>query len=197
MDFINKVKWITGIVLVFIIVLTTNLIDKDNFNRLRQSVITIYEDRIVANDLIFEMTILMQKKEMAIAVNDSAFFKNENIEVNQAWEALIERYEQTKLTNKEQRLFNELKEQKTELLALESEYVASDFSSSNSTIGKINSIVNNLSGLSKVQLDEGKRQMEISNETMKTIDLFTQVEILFLVVMAILIQIIILYKPKD
>jgi hypothetical protein len=53
----------------------------------------------------------------------------------------------------------------------------------------------NLRDLSKVQLEEGKRQIEMSNKAMETIDLFTQVEIIFLVLMAIMVQVIILYKP--
>jgi hypothetical protein len=51
--------------------------------------------------------------------------------------------------------------------------------------------------LSKVQLKEGKRQMSLSEKTMDTIELFTQVEIIFLIVMAVLIQLIVLYQPKD
>jgi hypothetical protein len=38
----NKMKWALGILLVFIIVLITNLIDRDNFNRIRYSIVTIY-----------------------------------------------------------------------------------------------------------------------------------------------------------
>jgi hypothetical protein len=58
-------------------------------------------------------------------------------------------------------------------------------------------IKDDLYDLSKVQLKEGKRQMSLSEKTMDTIELFTQVEIIFLIVMAVLIQLIVLYQPKD
>jgi hypothetical protein len=61
----------------------------------------------------------------------------------------------------------------------------------------ISDIKDDLYDLSKVQLKEGKRQMSLSEKTMDTIELFTQVEIIFLIVMAVLIQLIVLYQPKD
>ena len=199
MDILNKIKWIAGVLFVFIIVITTNLIDKDNFNRLRYSVITIYEDRIVANDLIFEILLLIHEKEMAVAVSDSSFFYNENDKINRDIKDLIERYEQTKLTNQEQKIFNDLKEGFTKLNSLEAKLTASDADQeiTANLIDSINEIVNNLYDLSKVQLTEGKTQMLASNKAMDTIDVFTQVEIVFLILMAIIILTIVLYKPKD
>ena len=197
MDILNKVKWIAGIILVFVIVITTNLIDRDNFNRLRYSVTTIYEDRIVANDLIFKMSLLIHEKEMAAATSDSSFFYNENDEVNRDINDLIKRYEQTKLTNKEQEIFNDLKENLNKLSGLEKELVDSDSETNTEIMNNLNDIVNNLYDLSEVQLSEGKIQMLASNEAMEAIDVFTQVEIVFLIIMGVLIQIIILYKPKN
>ena len=63
MGFYNKLKWILGILMVFVLIIATNLIDKNNFVRVRDSVVTIYEDRLVANDLIFEMLKSVQEKE--------------------------------------------------------------------------------------------------------------------------------------
>jgi len=53
MAFYNKAKWILGILMVFVLIIATNLIDKNNFLKVRDSVVTIYEDRLVAKDLIF------------------------------------------------------------------------------------------------------------------------------------------------
>jgi len=55
MRFYNKVKWVLGILIVFILILATNLIDRNNFIRVKDSVVTIYEDRLIASDLVFEM----------------------------------------------------------------------------------------------------------------------------------------------
>ena len=197
MNIINKVKWVAGILLVFVIIVTTNLIDRSNFNRLKDSVTTIYEDRIVANDLIFKMSQLVHEKEMAVATSDSSFFYNENDEINRDINGLIERYEQTKLTDTEQKIFNDLREDLDKLSSLEKKLVDSNSQVIPELTSSLDDIVNNLYDLSEVQLSEGKAQMSVSNEAMESIDVFTQVEIVFLIIMGVLIQIIILYKPKD
>ena len=194
MSLINKIKWIAGILLIFIIILTTNLIDKDNFNRLRYSVTTIYEDRIVASDLIFEITILIQEKEMALATEDSLFFTTRNDKINQDIQRFIARYEETKLTSIEEEIFNNLKGEIQNLTGLERKYIGASLQNNTDLFESIDDIIHHLYDLSKVQLKEGRREMLMSNKTMETIDLFTQVEIIFLIFMAVLVQIIILYK---
>lgn len=197
MTLFNKIKWTAGILLVFAIILTTNLIDKNNFNKLRYSVVTIYEDRIVANDLIFEILLSIREKEIALAIPDSTFFLQRNDKINEGIKNLLEKYEQTKLTNKELKFFDNLKDELKNLESLEKEFINSSFRNDVDLQNIINEIVRNLYDLSKVQLEEGRRQMALSNETMETIDLFTQIEIIFLILMAVLVQIIILYKPKQ
>ncbi len=195
MNTFHKLKWITGILLIFIIVLTTNLVDRSNFQKLKQSVTSIYEDRIVANDLIFELSLLVQEKEIAVAREDSVFFRRDNGQVNQDIQGLLQRYRQTRLTRQEKSIFQALQEQLQTIKQEEKEYIASGYTRNEGLLRAINGTVHTLSNLSKVQLSEGKRQMEISKNTMKTIDLFTRIEIIFLVISAIMVQIIILYKP--
>jgi hypothetical protein len=73
MTFYNKIKWVLGILMVFVLIVATNLIDRSNFIQVRDSVVTIYEDRLIANDLIFEISKLVQEKEIAVALSDSIF----------------------------------------------------------------------------------------------------------------------------
>ena len=61
----------------------------------------------------------------------------------------------------------------------------------------LQSIKANLNNLSKIQLIEGSRQMSISKRAIDTIELYTQIEIYVLVFLAIIIQIIVMYKPKN
>ncbi len=197
MTILSKIKWVVSILLVFIIVLVTNLIDKANFNRLRYSVTTIYEDRIIASDLLFELSMLMREKEVAYTAGDSISIKKNYEDVSHDIQSLVNRYGQTKLTGQEQNLFKKLTEELTRLKGLEEIYISTGFKDSKALIKSIHEIVLYLRDLSKVQLYEGRQQMEISNKAMESIDLFTQVEIISLILMAILIQIIILYKPKQ
>ncbi|NIJ45624.1 hypothetical protein FHR24_002092 [Wenyingzhuangia heitensis] len=194
----NKIKKVASILLVFFIVLSTNLVDKDNYNKLRESVTNIYEDRIIASDLLFETVMLIHQKEVAIISLDSTFFKIKNRTNNLEISNYITRYDQTKLTEKEHTLFNDLKKDIKQLKEIEEKYILSkSITHKNQLLQNIKKITLKLQNLSKIQLDESKTQMFTSNNAMKTINIFTHLEIIFLVVMAILVQIIIFYEPKQ
>lgn len=194
MRFFAKIRWIASILLVFLIVLITNLIDRDNFNRLSASVTTMYEDRIVASDLLFEISGIIQEKEIAILTQDSLFFNEQNRELNQELDQLIDRYRLTKLTAKERLIFNQFQE---ELELLQQKEMSTANIPGAELIENIDNIDHHLYDLSKIQLEEGRRQVYISDRAKESINIFTQGEIIFLVIMAVLIQIIILYKPKE
>ncbi|WP_282148011.1 MCP four helix bundle domain-containing protein [Algibacter lectus] len=196
MGFYNKLKWILGILMVFVLIIATNLIDKNNFVRVRDSVVTIYEDRLVANDLIFEMLKSVQEKELAVAISDSTFFDNKNSKVNHNIEALVSRFEETKLTSQEENVFTDLKQNVKLLVDAETKFLHSGYADNAQIIKHIESLKINLSDLSKIQLTEGNRQMSISKRALDSVELFTQIEIFILVFLAIVIQIIVMYNPK-
>lgn len=194
MNIFTKIRWVASILLVFFIVLITNIIDRDNFNRLTNSVKTMFEDRIVASDLLVDITRIIKEKHIAILTSDTNFFKNQNNKLNQEIDQLLDRYEITKLTEKEKRHFNLLQEELKSLKQKEK----SDVNLSNGELIKSIEIIDeHLYKLSKIQLQEGKEQVLISNKAKDTINLYTQGEIIFLIIMAVLVQIIILYKPKE
>lgn len=197
MTLYNKIKWIVGILLIFVLIVTTNLVDKKNFARVKESVVTIYEDRLIVNDLIFEMLKSVQKKELAVALLDTAFFDQRNEIINADMKTYIARYEETKLTSEESKIFKELINNLELLISSEKLFLASDYNNKSDLLYQISKLKNNLTNLSKIQLDEGKRQMFISKEALDTVELFTQIEIFILVLLAILVQIIVMYKPKQ
>jgi len=196
MDFYNKLKWVLGILMVFVIIVSTNLIDRNNFIRVKDSVVTIYEDRLVATDLIFEMSEAIHTKELAIALADSIYYIKQNKEANQEVGELISRYELTRLTENESKIFKELKNNFETLKTLELTYVESSFKQKDLLNQHISELKQNLSELSKIQINEGRKQMSISKKAIDTVELFTQIEIYLLVFLAIIIQIIVMYNPK-
>jgi hypothetical protein len=194
MKIFTKIRWVASILLVFFIVLITNLIDRDNFNRLSHSVTTMYEDRIVASDLLFEMSMIIKEKHIAILTSDTISLENQNDKYNKELNQLVDKYRLTKLTEKEKFAFNQLQE---ELKSLKLKERSSANVSNGEILKSIDKIDQHLHELSKIQLQEGRRQVFISERAKDTINLFTQGEIFFLIVMAVLIQVIILYKPKE
>ena len=197
MTFYNKIKWVLGILMIFTLVLTTNLIDRNNFVRVKDSVVTIYEDRIIANDLIFEISKLVHEKEVATILSDSIFFNQTNLNVNNNIQNLISRFELTKLTIEESKIFRELKNNFQTLINSENKFINSNFSDKTIVLKYISNIKFNLGDLSKVQLNEGRKQMSISKHAIDKVELFTHIEVYFLVFLAIIIQIIVMYQPKE
>lgn len=194
MKFFAKIRWIASILLVFFIVLITNLIDRDNYNRLSYSVTTMYEDRIVASDLLFDISTIVKEKQIAFLTSDTAFYNDLNDNYNQQLTELIDQYELTKLTKEEELVFKQLQDELGVLLQKEKSFL---HSSENTIPESLEKIDEYLHELSKIQIREGKRQVFISNKAKDTINLFTQGEIIFLIIMAVLVQLIILYNPKS
>lgn len=197
MVFYNKLKWILGILIVFVLIVMTNLIDKNNFVRVRNAVVTIYEDRVVASDLLFDLSKAVQEKEMAAALTDTTFFDHRSAQLNKNITELVSRFEQTKLTTKEKKTLSNLKRDFEDLISYENKLVSSNFSEKLAFFNTISDIQENLYDLSKIQLQEGKRQMSISNKAVDKLEIFTQIEIYLLAFLAIVIQIIIIYTPKQ
>lgn len=196
MKVFSKIKWILAILIVFVLILATNLIDKDNFTRVKESVVTIYEDRLVAKSLIFDMYKAVQEKEIAILKKDTTFFNSINKNINADLERLTNDFSETKLTKEESKLFSTLNDNLSNLQSAEESYLNSNFDKKQGLLNQIDQFKSNLNDLSDIQLKEGSRQLSMSKEALKSVELFTQIEIYFLIALAVVIQIIILYNPK-
>lgn len=196
MNFYDKVKWVLGILMVFVLIITTNLLDRNNFIRVKDSVVSIYEDRLIANDLIFEITNSIKQKEIAIVTSNADFFKIANESENKNIEFSIERYEKTKLTSEERLVFDQFKANIDKLKTKESQFVQNGMDDKSNLLKLLFEIDENLHDLNKIQLNEGRRQMSISQKAIDTVELFTQIEIYLLVFLAIVVQVIVMYNPK-
>jgi hypothetical protein len=197
MKFLDKVKWILGISVVFFSIIATNLIDRMSFERVKDSVVAIYEDRLVAKDLVFELSLYVQEKEVAKASNDFVFFNKRNKVVNDSIEQLTIKFLRTEMTEREARVFNDLQLNLVKLKGLESSIDLEQEVEKGDFKIQLVRIKENLHDLSKIQLIEGKRQVFLSERAMDTVDLFTKLEILVLIILAVLVQIIVIYRPKQ
>ena len=137
----------------------------------------------------------VQEKKIAIITADEAFLGQRNGAVNKNLETLMERYEATKLTKNEAVAFESLRENIQALWSSEAA-TKDSFSGNVKLLGMIAQIEANLDELSEIQISEGRRQVSISKRATDSIELFTQLEVYVLIFLAIVIQVIILYKPR-
>jgi hypothetical protein len=193
MKIVQKLYWIVGFILVIVLIYTTNRIDRKNFQKIHASTVSIYKDRLIAQDLISKILIEIQKKEKAICTRDSSFLVNENIKVNKRLEELIEQYELTMLTTKEKATFEMLKSGIDQIA-----FVSLENSKFNSPLKDREFILlkEHLIQLSEVQVVEGERLFKSSADAIDSVKLHFQIEMYFILVIGLLIQVIIILKPK-
>jgi hypothetical protein len=197
MGFYEKVKWVLGIIMVFILILATNLIDRNNFIRVKDSVSTIYEDRLIAYDIIFDMSKTLYEKKVAIISADWISYVENNKALNEGFAILLISFERTSLTALERKVFEDLERNFESLQQAEANFIHSNFLNQKELVNTIAEMKDNLHDLSEIQLVEGRRQVSISQNAVDTVELFTHLEIYILIFLAIIIQIIVMYKPKE
>lgn len=100
-------------------------------------------------------------KELAIALVDSIYYAIQNKETNQEIGELIPRYELTRLTENENKIFKELKNNLEILKTLKITYIKSKFKQKDLLNQRISELKQNLSELSKIQINEVKRQTHL------------------------------------
>jgi hypothetical protein len=196
MDLFDKIKWILGILIVFTLVITTNMVDRSNFSQMNDAVESIYEDRLVVKDLIYKISDNIHQKEVAALKSDTGFYVKQNQQLNNEIETHLISFSQTKLTNREEQFLNNFRKDFTELKENEEAFIQSNYSQNTDLFNQFQIIKRDLNNLAEIQLREGSKQFEKSRRAMDTVDLFTQIEIYLLIFLAIVIQIIVIYSPK-
>ncbi|TXF87903.1 chemotaxis protein [Neolewinella aurantiaca] len=195
MTLFNKIKWILGIAVVFLLVITTNLVDRQNFMIIEASIETIYADRIIAQDIIYDISNEVAQIEVDYAKSGSDQLNVNLSSNNDSIEEYIRLFAATKLTAKEKMFFDRLKESLKDLKSTAAS-AAADEESAEKMKANLMTVREQLDELADIQVQEGKRELYESKKALGSAYLFTQLEIAALIIMAVIVQIIILYAPK-
>lgn len=187
---IRKFKWIGAFLVVFFLIIATNLVDQGHYDRIETSVKNIYDDRLVAQDLLFEISLLVNEKKIKTVTADTNHTSNEDKKLHKSIQVLIEQFKTTVLTNEEELTLKSLEENVKGL------FTSTHRQDNPELSAKLLAIDNDLYHLSKIQLKEAKRERQAATSSMEMLNLFTRMEIIMLIVLGLVIQIIILYSPK-
>lgn len=159
--------------------------------------VSLYEDRLVVKGLIFEMNNLIHEKQIAVVKNDRQFYLSKDAQIDKQMTNLVNKFKNTVLTENEKKLLNDFQNDYQSLDKIENQYKEGSLKSNRILEEKLDNLKVTLQGLSEIQLKEGKRQISISKRAVNTVKLYSQIEIYFLLFLAIIIQIIVIYKPKN
>jgi hypothetical protein len=105
---INKIKWAGGLLFVFFLILATNLLDRRHIEGIRNSVSTIYEDRLLVKNLIYNISTLTEEKRIAFLLSDTDFYTKKSIIINDSIYHLLADFSATSLTYNEKKVFRKI-----------------------------------------------------------------------------------------
>ncbi|TXD53897.1 MULTISPECIES: hypothetical protein [unclassified Polaribacter] len=188
----NRINTGLALTIVLLLVFATNRIDKRHFDTVQNAVTTLHTDRVVAQDFIYKMNTIIYKKQLHIM---SAGPKTIKEKLNENFFTLIEEFSETKLTTKESKLFNRLKDDFEQLIETEKK-VSKDNLNEKGLIKNLNIIKKDLISLSEIQISESRRLTSIAQKSLDTNTLMSNLEIGFLLLIGLILQYIIFYRVK-
>lgn len=203
----TKIAFWSSVIL--ILIFAKNWVDKTNVTTLYNSFASVYEDRLVVESYIFQLSEQLYQKKIVISNCSSPEevtaaqkkVSTYNATINQ----ILVDYEKTKLTTDESMYFESLKDKLQNLITMEENFLTSlttqDHEASITTAALIQKNFDvamlDLNQLSKIQLIEGKSLKDQSKEIAAGSTLWTQLELVVIIGIALLIQILIFASRSD
>lgn len=181
---------------IFVFLFIKNVSDKRHFSELGDSFSAVYEDRLMAESYIYELSNHLSRKKLLV---DDCDTKEEIVQIkdkikehNQAISSLIVSYEKTKLTPTEEVLFKDFKKKIDQGLALEQKHIYQAEFSNAANVKQIldeafYGVLNTLNHLSNIQITEGEKLNKTSQKIVLGSASDTQFELTLLIVLGTII----------
>jgi aminopeptidase N len=180
----EKIRTVLGLIMVILLVFITNRLDQKHFEEVQEKLSSIYYDRVVAQDYLFDLSNAFHDRKMRMANLEILNFNND-----QEIDALIAKYEETTLTKKEKELFGRLKENIDDLKAqgmIKRE-------TANANIERIEVL---LADLSDIQLKESKSLKIQAQDSLDSSNLMSNLEMALIIIFGIVLQFVLFQGGK-
>ncbi|MCB0736445.1 MAG: hypothetical protein KDC92_02955 [Bacteroidetes bacterium] len=157
----------------------------------------MYEDRLLAKGIVYNMAQLLSEKELAFAKNDTGYFNVKASLDNQSLKQLMDNFGEAKMTPNEETAFEILKRKLADLYGFEKRMPKQGFNEQERYNQLLHEANEKIDFLADIQMTEGKRIFDNTASILNSMKIHTQIEAYFLLIMAVLIQIMVLIKPRD
>ncbi|MBW8201265.1 MCP four helix bundle domain-containing protein [Flagellimonas abyssi] len=191
-----KQRILVGLVLAtaFLLVLGSNLLDRKYFSTIQASVKSIYDDRIVVQDYIYQLQDMAHEMEVAL-------LKGEYVQGNERSEkikALLAEFSRTKLTRDEARLLERLDRQFSDLEPSGTTNASKEGKplAEAKVLPQLAQIRQTLDGLEEIQLEQSDMLTQLSEKTLGVNRMLSNLEVVFLVIIGISILVLAFYPVK-
>lgn len=192
----QKMKAAMALTVIFVFLFIKNVSDKRHFNELGDSFSAVYEDRLLAESYIYEMSNHLSRKKLLVddcnTKADLNQIKDKITAHNSSIQTLIDAYDKTKLTPTEEVLFKDFKKKIANSLALEQTHIhQSDFSNAENAKQILDEafygVLNTLNHLSNIQITEGAKLNKTSQKIVLGSTSDNQFELTLLIVLGTVI----------
>ncbi|WP_165864789.1 MCP four helix bundle domain-containing protein [Rufibacter latericius] len=196
----HKTKAALLLAVVMVLVLAKNTLDNKTVTKLGTSFATVYEDRLLVESYIYQLSGHLYQKKMLV---DNSFYAGNDghlasglQENNLAIATLLTEFGKTRLTDAEARYLVAFDRNHRELKALENQYLRQlggkeVLPAKKELDTRFQQATNYLNQLSRIQVAEGKRLNDSSQQMMAGSAILTQLEFVLIIVIGILIQMLI------
>ncbi len=197
----NKLK--VAIILTFIIVLIfgKNILERKNFNELGETFVSVYEDRLVVESYIFNISEKLFR--IKLLVNHCAFESDYSHVIDEISDyeegilAIVNDFENTHLTPREEAFLTDFKQIILQKLRIQDYKLLYDNEDGINSAkvkeynGYIERAITDLDKLSAIQIEEGQRLAINSDKVVNRSRIWAQFEVAALVILLIIIYLLI------
>jgi len=192
----HKLKWMVAIIMVFLIILATNLIDKDNFAKVEESVESIYEDVLLTKDRIMELTVLIHEMEVAFILEDAKYYEIKSASNKEHIVDILADCNKVVETKQEEDLLFDLQQNCETLFTMKSDTLMFEASKKKEMLQQFELIKYNIIELGDIHVEEGRKHKLRSRSFLDITKLFSRIEIYFLVFLSIALIFVLLHQPN-
>lgn len=197
----GKIRTASALIVVFLLVLATNLIDRNHFDIIQKSMTTVYEDRLVAKEYIYKISRQLQTKRNAINSSSYEDLYSLRTQVNDSIDQLINKFSETKLTETEALRLDQLKNRIRQLSDYEKNHLdGKPIDKRSELVDQMDryysEVLDELDVLAEIQIEEGKRETMNSGRAIDSSNFISRLEIGALILLGLMIQLVIFLKPR-
>ena len=181
----EKIRTVLGLVMVILLVFITNRLDQEHFEEVQGTITTIYEDRVVAQYDLFQLTNLIYDVQLRMSSGELV-----SLDSSGEMERVLNEYGQTTLTKRENEIFGRLKENLNKLSATDS------IPQGSTTATTFERVHENLKELSEIQVKESKTLKIQAQDSLDSSNLMSNMEMILIIIFGVVLQFVLFSGGK-
>lgn len=189
-----KVATATVLAVIIILIFSGNMLERNSYSTLDNSMSTIYKDRLQASSFIYDISNALHKKKMAVTTGNSQ--SRDIVQHNHIIQQRITAYEATVLTRDEETEWQSFKHHLAQYNQQEQQYLEGS-----TAVAALNTqfdeTIANLDVLINIQVGEGEHIMQDSHSMVSNRLTFSFFEISLLVILGLCCLVIISAVDKS